>query len=435
MTLTPPDVEPQADEPQTDGWNPAKSVSYSSMTLHRTCPQAWAYRYIRGLDSPELGVARDLGSWWHLIRALDSLNRGAELGSLREVPAELRGGDDYPYHLILDKGSSVSAPTYSLSNDLSKIKGARPSAGLGLILAEVYWRGLSGEEQDAWVEAIGEPLHDRLGYMNDQWRREWAEDLRHESPLGVEVRFRRDLPGTNGARLPGIVDEVYLDTRRNLLVVRDHKTGKTLPSQESADDLSDSQLHLYAWGVMPLVSSWGLGAIRALSYDRARTKRPMTPVLTATGSLSKSVTDYDLRTYLEWARGPEGEGVPWGEPGTYYKSGTKVGQPKFGRYTAEEKVAERLATPASRSVWFQRTLTPVNHNVVKAHLLATIDTQRQAERTLGYYQEHHEAPRNFTRWGCRVCAFAQLCRAEMLGGPQGDYDLAQYGLVETRRGR
>lgn len=429
MTLTPTDVP---DEPEVVEWNPAKSVSYSSMTLHRTCPQAWAYRYVRGLASPELGVARDLGSWWHLVRALDSLARGHALGSLRSVPARLRGGDDFPVHLVLDPASTLTAPRYSATREGVGWDRVAPRRELAFELAAEYWNTLGGDDKDAWLGILGESLVERLAYMDEQWSVEWLEDLRHEAPLGVEVRFNRELPGTDGARLPGVVDEVYLDTRRNLLVVRDHKTGRSLPSQESADDLSDSQLHLYAWGVVPLVSGWGQGSIRALSYDRARTAKPKTPLLTATGTLSKSVTDYDLRTYEEWSYGVLGAGVAWGEPDTFVQSGKRKGAPKFGNYTTDEKVVERLSTPAARSVWFQRTLTPVNRNVIRAHLTATLDTQRQAERTLDYHSTHHEAPRNFTRWGCRVCDYAALCRAEMMGGPDGDYPLDQFGLVATR---
>lgn len=434
----PPEVEALIEKGVEDGsifseWSPAKSVSYSSMTLHRQCPQAYVYRYVRGLTKPDLAVSRDLGHWWHLLRAMDSLERGASLGSLRDVPLKLKGGDDYQPHFVQDEGSTVSAPTYSSTLE-GRAKKAEPSIDLALWLATSYWDSLGGEAQDAWLEVLGEPLADRLLYMAEEWQAQWHDDLKHEAPLGVEVRFNRDLPGTDGARLPGVVDEVYLDTRRNLLVVRDHKTSKSLPSQESADDLSDSQLHLYAWGAAPTIASWGQGSVRAISYDRARTAKPKEPLVTKTGgTLSKSVTDYDLRTYLAWANGPDGQGVPWGEEGTYFQSGPKKGQPKFGHYQAEEKVIERLSSPAGRSIWFQRTLTPVNRNVIRAHLAATIATQRQAERTLAYFDANGEAPRNFNRQLCGWCDYAPLCRAEMMGGSDGDYPLEQFGLTHRTR--
>ena len=54
------------------------------------------------------------------------------------------------------------------------------------------------------------------------------------------------------------------------------------------------------------------------------------------------MTDYDLETYALWALGPDGDGVPWGEPDAYYVSGAKKGQPKFGLYRLDPKVAENL---------------------------------------------------------------------------------------------
>jgi hypothetical protein len=63
-------------------------TSYSSLTAHRKCPQAWNYRYLQGLipDETETVLSRDLGSWWHFLRLTDSITRGVEHRSLVSVP-------------------------------------------------------------------------------------------------------------------------------------------------------------------------------------------------------------------------------------------------------------------------------------------------------------------------------------------------------------
>lgn len=416
-------------------WNPALSVSYSSLTDHRQCPQAWAYKYVRGLETTRTTTARDLGSWWHLVRAMDSIHRGLLLDSLRYAPALLHTGDDR-IALTLTAGDPIVDANGRWSQyRLPSGQIVPATVEVALAIAAAYWRRLDGEAKDGWIEVLGMPLAERLAYMHARWLEQWAADLPHEAPVGVEIKGRTDVPGTP-ATMGWVVDEVYVDTRRNLTVVRDSKSQKSLPTAESGDDLSDSQLHLYAWAVQALLSEqrWGLEPVSALSYDRVRSAPPKTPALTASGGLSKSVTDYDLHTYLAFAAGPEGVGIPWGEEGTYVASGPRKGAPKFGVYEAERSVIEKLSTPSAQSVWFQRTLVPVNTNVIRSHLTAMADTQRQAARTLETYADHGEAPRNFHRLLCSWCDFKDLCRAEMIGGPGGDYPLEQFNLTERRNG-
>lgn len=421
----------EAVQPERE-WDPSKYVSYSSLTLHRQCPQAWSYRYLRGLSSLRSSGARDLGSWWHMVRALDYLDLGHSLGSLRSAPVEIGTGDEGPkLYRLGDADDKMPGRQYRIGAAGSTI----PAKGeVGLALAAAYWKRLSGEDRDWWIEEIGEALPDRLAYMDARWRERWADEREREAPLGVEVKFKRSVTaGEDPAVMPGYIDLVYLDTRRNLTVVRDSKSSKTIAAAEAADDLSDSQLHLYSWGVMELVKAWGVPPVTALSYDRARSAMPKQPSLTQAGSLSKSVTDYDLHTYLVFAAGPDGDGVPFGEPDTYVQSGKRKGEPKFGVYEADAALVEKLSTPAAASVWFQRTLTPLNNNIVRAHINAVRHTQTEAERTVAYFTEHGEAPRNFTRRGCDWCDYKGLCRAELIGGPDGDYPVEQFGLTHTTR--
>lgn len=426
-------TDPVVTDQSAEVRDPSQYASFSSLTLHRTCPQAWSYRYIRGLSRPAETVRpeADFGSWWHALRDAEAMQRGREMGSLRFTPRTISTGDDgVVFERVGDADDKHPSVVYRIKFRGIEVSGPAPLTEEAVLTAAAsYWNSLPTDAKELWQERLG-PLVERLTYVNDRWHEVYADDLAHEAPLGIEVKFKRPLPESpNGGVLPGYVDLVYLDTRRNLTVVRDSKTGKSLSSTDTADDLMDSQLHVYAWGAAPLVKEWGY-SINALSYDRVRSVAPKMPTLTQSGSLSKSVTDYDLHTYLTWAAGPDGDGIPWGEPDTFVGSGPRKGTPKWGLYTAEESVVERLSTQAARSAWFQRTLVPLNRNVIRAHLRAAVDTQRAQSETVTRYAVTAEAPRNFTRNGCRWCDFAPLCRAEMMGGPGGDYPLQDYGLVE-----
>lgn len=381
-------------------------TSYSALVLHRSCPQAWAYRHIDGLyqvERPADRIDADLGSWWHAVRAADSIERGRALGSLVEefVPARLRVGNQ----VKIEVGPSLKPETV-------------------FYCADEWWADLNEDDRESWTDRIGRPLPEHLRDADHRYRLRWETERENEAPVGVEVRVSRPLP--TGTDLNGAVDEVYRDQKRGLLVARDHKFNRTLPNSEfRAVDL-DSQLHLYAWALSPLLKHHGVGSVQAVAYDRTRSAMPKTPQITQAGNLSKSVSDYDLTTYLSWV----GDGVKWGEEDTYWKSGAKSGQPKFGVYEADPKMVDNLSTPEHRALWHDRTLQPLNRNIVRHHLQAAIDTDRDTDRTRERYAEHGQAPRNFGR-ACTWCEYASLCHSELTGGRGGDYDLAEHRL--TRR--
>ena len=200
------------------------------------------------------------------------------------------------------------------------------------------------------------------------------------------------------------------------MVVRDHKTGKQLPTQSALDDMMDSQLQLYAWGAAPQISEWGMGAISATAYDRVKSVKPTTPRLNKSGTLSKTVTQFDLHTYLDWvAEGQEFEGLR--------KDGSGA-----GIYEAEQSVIDHLMSPAWRTIWHQRTLTPLNTNMIRAHLRSAVDTIADLNQTRHRAEDTGEAARNLTK-GCTWCDFAALCRAQIVGGPDGEYTLVDYRLT------
>ena len=408
--------------------SPTLYTTYSRIAVHRKCPQRYHYAYIRKLERvapDDVRVELEFGNWWHALRAADSIERGLMHGSLQSVPGKLG---------TVDGHEGIDLPT------LEELREDRPDlVRVVLAAAEAWWSTLPAATRETWQERIGGALPDRLRYVDARWRERWADDLVYERPLAVELHWERDLPALTdeatgehvdpAARMVGYVDEVYYDERRNLVVVRDHKTHKTLGTRTSAEDMMDSQLQVYAWGASPTITAWGYGPVKAVAYDRVRTTAPKQPKLTATGTLSKSVTDYDLPTYLAFAAGPDGTGASWGEEGAYYVSGKKKGEPKFGVYQAEESVVRALSDPAAASTWQQRTLTPLNRNIVTTHLRAAVDTSLDITATRARVAESGEAGRNLTN-DCKWCPFAELCRAEMTGGPGGDYDLEAMYLRE-----
>jgi hypothetical protein len=306
--------------------------------------------------------------------------------------------------------------------------------------AVVWWKSRDFETKAEWDTRMGEGLPKRLVALYQRWMDEYAEERANERPLGYEVQAQRvlprptdgswasDLDDLDGVSLLGYLDEVYLDVSRNLIVIRDRKSHKQLRASSALDDMMNSQLQLYAWIATPLIKSWGLGAPQAVGYDRARSTAPKQPEVTKTaGTLSKGVTDYDLATYLKWAQGPDGLGVPWGEDGKFFASGPRKDQPKFGFYQADPKVIEYLSNPVAKSIWSQRTRVPVNRNVVQAHLQAALDTAADAWRTKRRYEKTGDAARSLGK-ACEWCDYASLCRARMMGGADGDYDLREFGL-------
>ena len=396
---------------------------YSALSAHRECEAKWHYRYVLRVKAPDFGPKPEMhfGSWWGALVAAEGLERGRKLDSLRADP----------------DSSTIGGP-----NDGPKFDQRTVTVQEILDAADFWWKSRDDETKQEWIDRLGQGLPERIRELYERWMDEYAEARKDELPLGFEVFWKRKLPRPKSdlewlgpeadhlddVELIGYIDEVYFDTQRGIVVVRDNKSHKVLKMHTAVDDMMDSQLQLYAWGATPLISPWGHGAPRAVAYDRVRSVAPKHPEVTKTaGTLSKGVTDYDLRTYLEWAKGEDGLGVPWGAEGEYFKSGPRKDQPKFGRYTAEDTVIEKLSTPAAKSIWFQRTRVPVNRNVVIGHLRAAVDTATDAWRTKRRVELTGDAPRSLGK-ACDWCDYAALCRARLMGGATGEYDLREFGL-------
>lgn len=360
------------------------------------------YRSLRRLaKNVDIAPVRDFGSWWHAVRAAYLIEKGNSEGSLISVPDRIEVMREGPF----------------LPND-STVDDVLAAA------AHWYQENLDDGQRAYWEDTFKATLADGLSSLLSRWTQRWAVDFAHERVLAVEMGWQRWLE-SDGQRalLEGTVDEIIYDPRRRMTIVRDGKTSKDLSGKSALDDMMDSQLMLYAWGVAPAIRGWGVPKIRVVSYDRCRSITPTPPALTKSGRLAirggePSISNTDLDTYLEWAKGPDGAGV-------YYPGLKKDGSGE-GFYVAEDNVIAKLSSPASANIWFTRTRTPLNPNMVRTHLRAALDSAADIDQTIARVAKYGYAQRNLTS-GCSYCVFAELCRAEMIGGA-GEYELADYGL-------
>lgn len=368
-------------------------VSPTSLGTYRACPKKFEFSSLRRLRPAGLAplITRELGSWWHALRAADAIWRSRK----QETP---------PLYLPDVLSTGDMGPELSVGPHLQK---AHVFAA-----ARTFWDNLPFEQQERWIEKTGAPLPAHLAEMDRRWEAAWKNEHDNEEVIAVEVQFEVPIADT-GVVLRGRVDEVYRDKRLGLVVVRDHKTNGTIASTESLDDLLDSQLHLYAWGV-----SVHLGInVGAVGYDRARSKPAAQPAVTKAGKLSASVTDYDLDAYLAFTDEP----VPF--------PGLKKDGSGAGFYERDPKVVEKLRTPAERDKWNRRTLDPINPRMIRGHLqeaVATAEGQAEAKRRFDD-PARGPIPRNLSRNGCKSCDFVMLCLDEMRTNQR--LEPASYGLV------
>lgn len=374
-----------------------KTLSYSSALKHRRCPQSWAYHY---LDDLRVGLEsdttyRDLGAWWHALRAAEAIQRGAARGSLMIFPQEISGAGDVT--IPVDLGKDM---VYLVKQSIRD------------------WDASSRERRELLLEKLGwTSFEEAIKHMDENYSSRWGDQIEFESPVAVELSWSRSIEvNDQEIELSGIVDELYLDERKNSYVIRDHKTNQSL-ARISSDDLTmDSQLPMYVWGISPLLEKLGLPEVRILEYSRVRSAAPKTPKLTKSGSLAKNVTDYDVKTYMEWCyTRPTFEGLK--------KDGTGAGV-----YELDNSVLEHLSTEEQLNHWTRRVSLPVNLNVVKTHMESMAYTAVDMQRTAEFWQESKHAPRNFGS-ACTWCDFKDLCRDQIIGGPGGDYHLPDYGLI------
>jgi hypothetical protein len=352
------------------------------------------------------------GTWWHALRAAEAIERGRRVGSIKHIPREIKCADDGPrvwtrIHKEVECDKERPQEDCMSTEHPEHWDDVIDLVDRVLHAAELWEEQMPEHHAEKWKKDLGTAsVSYLLKFWDKRYRHHHAKDMENEQPIGVEVKWTRQLPGSDVILL-GYTDEVYYDVKRRLVVVRDHKTSGRMSPFNAADDMVNSQLHLNAWGLKDRIEEWGVATPTAISFERIKSTLPAKPKLTKAGKLSTTSFNWDLHTYLEFCESDEAK---------------EIG------YEKEDAQVERITAPSFVTQFFQRTLTPINRNVARAHLQAAVDSNIDAQATIKRWGKRGSATRNFTGTACGYCGFAKLCRAQMVGGADGEYQIEEYGL-------
>lgn len=406
--------------------------SYSSLTTVQRCERKFAYKYVhrlRAVDREKPNMA--LGSWWHALRAVDAIRRGTDHGSLIDYASVLTTSDSGPEFATSLDGETFRVHDLASSSELAKAD--LPMTAESVVdVAHEWWARLAEDDREDFVEDIGAPLPDHLWNLWQRHLDRWHEEIAHERPLLVESEWEREI-GDTGVVLRGRIDEVYIDVRKGIGVVRDWKSHGSWPSVSDAVlDLQDAQIHLYAWGASGLLAE-SEHSVGAVEYDRVRVKVPSTPSWTKSGNMSKSTTDYDLFTYLATIEAGEAtyerykKNIPDEELDALDEDQNWKEIAEVTVTEPDPDVVEELSTEEARNSFFRRGPKPINVGVIRSHLHDSVKSAERGDAVAEDVAANVEIPRSTGRH-CQWCDFLSLCRAEMFGDVDPQTDPETFGL-------
>lgn len=367
--------------------------SYSALQTLAQCERKYALRFLEELEADRSDRPAPLrGTAWHGVIQAHLLSLGAHKRTLLVRPDKIQlvKGVDLDINWDDEFSPQVMGPDFGPEMPLN-----------ALVMISHYRSWWDHQETDYREEMEREydgSLPDRLRDLYYRYMLFYQGDDQRYDPLLTEYEWSREAP--NGKLLQGRVDAVVYDNELGLVTVRDYKTHASWPSEGDAVlDLMDSQLHLQAWGVAPLLRAAG-HLPQAVQFDRLRFKKPTAPKLTLKGVMSKSVTEFDTYTYLNWCRENEVEVDP--------------------------KVVETC--DAKTEAWFRRSTKPLSMRSIEAHVKAAqaaairADALDAATATL--------VPSKNCGW----CDYLSLCRAEIIGGRPVQFIPQDYNLRKIRDG-
>lgn len=372
--------------------------SYSSLRMHHQCPRAWAYKFLEGYEpvgTHEASLAALRGTAFHALIGAHYLSTGGD--TLIRRPDKLKILNNVELAIDWSTGSpTVVAP--DLGPEI-------PLTPWSVIMHIEAWENDQTEKlREAMIAKYGDTLSKRMHELWTRYLLHWSGEMDNWIPLLAETEWNRDAP--NGRTLSGRVDLVVYNKLLGHIQVVDAKTHESWPTEpEEVTELFDGQLQLGAWGVAPILSEAAehLAALgiedtvpRSTCYDRVRFKKPTWPKLTQKGKLYKNITDFDQYTYEKFCASQEA---------------------KDAGYEPETFVWEKDA-------WFRRRSTPININIIRAHVLSYQDQILKAEET------KTETAILIPSKDCGRCDFLELCVTELRGGRMyvEDHDLHLYGL-------
>ena len=339
----------------------------SRLAAFRRCPQKFVYAYIDRLTSPKPALPLYRGSWVHTILEVDALERGLEKDSLLQVPS----------HVTLPNNDKLTVDTEG-RRLIYPGHSTYPLDGNGAIevLTDI-WGTLFHEEQAHWTDKDGKSLPEACQMIYDGYLDYYAETLHHEQPLLLEVTWVRDYEGN---MRQGRVDQVLVD-HRGRIVVRDHKT--TGRAFDPLFKLTNTQLHLYAWGITPLLAGHNL-APQVLEYDVLSTKLPSEPKTNKDGSMSKrkivTSTRIMRKVLIDAGHNPD-----------------------------DEQFADLYESWVKDDDFYQRHTMPVQPTVTKRLL----DEDHATITAMGHVELDPDRAWRAIDRSCEWCEFAQLCTQEL----------------------
>lgn len=367
--------------------------SYSALQVLAQCERKYALRFIEELQADRPDKPAPLrGTAWHGVKQANLLWQGAVAGSLLVQPDSIQVVKGYDLEIKWTAGNGlpyVNEPGFG--------EGVKELNAFTIIdHLKWWWDQQETSYQEEMTAEFGDTLPNRMSNLVQRYGLHYLNDGERYTPLLTEYEWSRKAP--NGKTLQGRVDAVLMDNELGLVVVRDYKTHASWPSEPDAVlDLMDSQLHLQAWGVAPLLKEHGL-LPQMVQFDRLRFKKPTEPKLTTKGLLSASVTDFDSYTYVEWCH--------------------------ENNIDPDQAVIDKC--DAKTDAWFRRSQKPLSMRAVEAHVKSA---QKQVIRAEGL---DPDTATLVPSKDCSWCDFLSLCRAEIIGGRPQNFVPQDYGLRKIK---
>lgn len=241
----------------------------STFNTLRLCEQKFVYEHIDGLEPKDKAYVLLLGSWFHALMYAQGLRQGVTQGTL------LHGVPD-----LMDLGIDGLAPVSPEEMGLFVDKGRSFTRAVHAYIMDNFHTYLPTNGED---EVAGMP--DFVWNLYCRYMAAHMSEVLTEEVLGVEVEWTREEKDADGVTRTygGKVDRI-VKRADGLVVIRDYKTTGQKPTSDFR--LSNSQLHLYAWGVAPMLAEHDLSP-DLIEYDYALTY-PITMRVTKAGALYKN---------------------------------------------------------------------------------------------------------------------------------------------------
>ena len=361
----------------SDTTNPMKWIWHNSMlgTLS-TCEQKGKYSYIDGLKRPETSVSIAMlrGSWFHGLMAAQGLKQGLKQDTLLVIPNTVDLGHERLNDVSLIPG--VGDNGYVLvPSGTEEAYAVDPSAVHQMWLDRVMTYMPTGDE--AW-----DKLGKEVWSLYQRYLAVWGPVLVTERVLLVEHQWQRT-ETSSGLTYGGRVDRV-VGSQDGRVIIRDHKTTAMAPSADAR--LTASQLHLYAWGLAPLLDEYDLQP-QAIEFEYVITRKPGSVHLTKAGNLYKNMGTVDEYSLVEGLKALDVD-------------------PEDEKWASAREEAREVGDPT----FFHRALMPVNETVV-ASLLAQGESAAETAVSLS----EGATPLRATGRHCEWCQFQKICTGDLYG--------------------